>query len=450
MLNYEYRARKNPPARVQPRLKIGQPGDRYEREADAMAEQVMQMPEPGTMVQRACSDCEEELQMQPKTPSANSIIHMQPIGEEEEMMQPKLQRQPEEEEEEMVQPKSNGRTPSDPIDIRSGLERTRNSGVPLPDSTNSLMSRAFGSDFSTVGIHTDEHAARMNTQLNAKAFTYGNNIYFNKGQYNPTTQHGKRLLAHELTHVVQQQGNVIQREAAPASSPAVERRNGLGIRGRTGLYDAELNRSTNTLTLIMRIAFNFTGPWPSDAAKTRWASDFERLVENRWSYRYYLVPENGCSGANDTFFARVDVQTVTTNPHYNVTVAYVTSHAGSSANSARRTASLDSMDTVERTRRRLGMDFRQRGAEHEFGHMLGLSHIECDATTGVCPAGDEYGDTIAERGDIMGSGWIVSERDYLPFTTAMHYFTGCNWTASHTMYRPMGDFPVPSGTERYA
>ncbi|NOZ70116.1 MAG: DUF4157 domain-containing protein [Deferribacteres bacterium] len=66
------------------------------------------------------------------------------------------------------------------------------------------MERRFGADFSSVRVHTDSNAVQMNRQLNAQAFTYGKDIYFGAGRYSPGTASGRRLLAHELTHVVQQ------------------------------------------------------------------------------------------------------------------------------------------------------------------------------------------------------------------------------------------------------
>ena len=66
------------------------------------------------------------------------------------------------------------------------------------------MSNKVGADFSNVKVHSDSKAADMNSSIGAKAFTHGKDIYFNKGQYNPSSQGGKHLLAHELTHTVQQ------------------------------------------------------------------------------------------------------------------------------------------------------------------------------------------------------------------------------------------------------
>ena len=66
------------------------------------------------------------------------------------------------------------------------------------------MNTSFGIDFSKVNVHTDEDAAQMNHELNAQAFTHGKDVYFGKGKFNPENTEGKFLLAHELTHVIQQ------------------------------------------------------------------------------------------------------------------------------------------------------------------------------------------------------------------------------------------------------
>jgi hypothetical protein len=77
-------------------------------------------------------------------------------------------------------------------------------GSPLPEHTRREMETAFGSSFSNVRIHTDERAAKLSRSLGALAFTYGNDIFFDDGQFTPETSSGRRLLAHELTHTIQQ------------------------------------------------------------------------------------------------------------------------------------------------------------------------------------------------------------------------------------------------------
>jgi ABC-type cobalt transport system substrate-binding protein len=92
--------------------------------------------------------------------------------------------------------------------VESGLASQQGGGSPLDEEVRSFMEPRFGNDFSGVRIHTGSNAVSMNKELHAQAFTHGSDIYFNEGKYNPGNNEGKRLLAHELTHVVQQTGAV--------------------------------------------------------------------------------------------------------------------------------------------------------------------------------------------------------------------------------------------------
>ena len=80
-------------------------------------------------------------------------------------------------------------------------------GAPLPTALRQQMEASFGTDFSDVRVHTDASSAPV-ASLNARAYTKGSDIYFNAGQYNPESQEGRRLLGHELAHVVQQRSGV--------------------------------------------------------------------------------------------------------------------------------------------------------------------------------------------------------------------------------------------------
>ncbi len=197
---YTDQAKRTP--RIQASLRVGQPGDKYEKQADMMADRIMSVSAGNEVVQRQCASCAgEEIQM--KTLPGQSL-QMQPIEEEEEMMQPKLQMQPiEEEEEEMIQSKT-AKGKLHETSISENSLASAGNGDSLPGNTLQQMGQAFGNDFSSVRVHTDSQSANMNRQLGARAFTYGKDIYFNKGEYQPGSQQGDRLLAHELTHVVQQ------------------------------------------------------------------------------------------------------------------------------------------------------------------------------------------------------------------------------------------------------
>lgn len=216
---------------IQAKLKIGQPGDKYEREADSVADRVMSMSEPASSpengsVQRACCEsCEEkELKRKPLAESITPLVQREAASEEEEEVQrqaeeeeevqgkflqreteedEELQKQPEEENE-SVQTKDDGGTPSVSPSVESGINSLRGSGQPLPESTRSFMEPRFGADFSGVRVHTDSNANHLARSINAKAFTVGKDVVFGSGQYAPETSGGKQLLAHELTHTVQQ------------------------------------------------------------------------------------------------------------------------------------------------------------------------------------------------------------------------------------------------------
>ncbi|MBK8983218.1 MAG: DUF4157 domain-containing protein [Ignavibacteria bacterium] len=164
----------------QPKLTINPPDDQYEREADSVADQVMRMPfnknennffntSLVNYIQRQCAECEEEEKMQRKENSNSEV-------------------------------KASNSLESYVGSIKSG-------GNALPDSVRRFFEPRIGFDFSNVRIHNDSVAAKSAQSINALAYTSGNNIVFNEDKYSPDTDSGKKLLAHELTHVVQQNGN---------------------------------------------------------------------------------------------------------------------------------------------------------------------------------------------------------------------------------------------------
>jgi len=169
-----------PRAFFQPKLTINAPGDVYEQEADAVADKVMRMAggplqqdaffkPAGNMVHRKCQHCEEE---------------------------------------EKVQRKESGTEEPQGNELDSYVSSIGSSGQPMPDSTRQFFEPKFGHNFSNVRLHTDGVAAKSAQSINALAYTSGNNIVFNSGQYAPASPEGQRLIAHELTHVVQQTGTV--------------------------------------------------------------------------------------------------------------------------------------------------------------------------------------------------------------------------------------------------
>ncbi|NJR62826.1 MAG: DUF4157 domain-containing protein [Cyanobacteria bacterium CRU_2_1] len=179
-------------------LTIGQPGDAYEREADAMADRVV-------AISKSRSRTPSALQAKPLAPSiarlkrrSNRQIQAKcAVCQTTEDLVPRLQRKPS-----LLTQRNSSLSPRPEVSAR--LQRAKGSGSRLDDPTRSRMEAAFGSDFSRVRIHTGSEAIQLSQDLGAQAFTHGSDIYFNAGQYNPTARDGEHLLAHELTHTVQQ------------------------------------------------------------------------------------------------------------------------------------------------------------------------------------------------------------------------------------------------------
>ncbi|MGL4502884.1 MAG: DUF4157 domain-containing protein, partial [Planktothrix sp.] len=90
--------------------------------------------------------------------------------------------------------------------VETAIQRSLGQGQPLPTPVREPMENAFGFDFAQVRIHHDTEGDRLSRSLDARAFTTGSDVFFRQGNYEPESPSGKRLLAHELTHVVQQSG----------------------------------------------------------------------------------------------------------------------------------------------------------------------------------------------------------------------------------------------------
>ncbi|MBD2505295.1 eCIS core domain-containing protein [Anabaena azotica] len=192
-------SRPNASPPIQAKLTIGQPGDKYEQQADETATQVVQRihQPPNQPVQRETVTEEEELQTKP----VDNIQH-QSSEEEELQMKP------------IVQRVADGGMAASP-DVEAGIQRARGGGQPLADSIREPMEQAFGADFSGVRVHTDSQADQLNQSIQAKAFTTGQDVFFRQGAYQPGSRGGQELLAHELTHVVQQKGETVERSHQP-------------------------------------------------------------------------------------------------------------------------------------------------------------------------------------------------------------------------------------------
>jgi len=155
----------------QTKLMMNQPGDVYEQEADQVAEQVMRMTDQGPSVYN--EDKEENALMRKQSGQAGTPVATDPFG------------------------------------VPPLVHNVLNSGggQPLDATTREFMEPRFGFDFSQIRVHADERAAESAHSVSARAYTVGQEIVFGEGQYAPGTSEGKRLIAHELTHTLQQGAN---------------------------------------------------------------------------------------------------------------------------------------------------------------------------------------------------------------------------------------------------
>lgn len=243
---------------LQRKGKLSQPGDAYEREADRVAEQVVDsqpvdspsVDSPSVDSQAVDAPSHASVSGRTSTPQ----ISRMPVGEECSECRTEIQRQPAGEEEQRKRPEEEAslqmkeaegagdkeapctccekgcgkqghlqakeddkQPPESTSDVEPKLESSNGGGQPLPEPTREYFESRIGHDFSGVRVHTDSAAVEMNRNLNARAFTHEDHIYFNAGEYPPSTDEGKRILAHELTHTIQQtgDGDMLQRYSAP-------------------------------------------------------------------------------------------------------------------------------------------------------------------------------------------------------------------------------------------
>jgi len=225
---------------IQTKLRINKPGDVYEEEADRVAEQVMRMEEPGVRRQ----------------------------VEEEETLQAK---------------EIPSQIPEVTPNLEARINAIRGGGQPLPESTRAFFEPRFGHDFSQVRVHTDAQAAEAARAVNARAFTAGRDVVFGAGKYAPGTSEGRRLMAHELTHVVQQGG---AQETYQRHVHRQEEEEALQIKAEAALVQRQAEEEEPIHTKIegVRVQRQLSAEQPAKGWSLRtavvtvsWSKDFDTL-----------------------------------------------------------------------------------------------------------------------------------------------------------------------------
>ena len=152
--------------KIQTKLAVSSPGDQFEREADMVADQIMGLADPAF------------------SSSLSVLNSTQTVGR-------------------VIQRRADGPSGGD---VAADFNSSLGSGMPLDAASRTYFEPRFGQNFSEVRVHADSRAAELARSVNARAYTIGRDIVFGAGQYAPASPDGRRLIAHELTHTIQQRG----------------------------------------------------------------------------------------------------------------------------------------------------------------------------------------------------------------------------------------------------
>lgn len=412
----------------QPKLTVNEPGDMYEQEADAVADKVAGMPDaaaggsyfnPSPLnVQRKCQHCEEEEKSMHRKESSNDA--QQVTGNNE-----------------------------------AYINSLNGKGSPLPQSERNFFEPRMGYDFSSVRIHTGSEAEKSASGVNALAYTHGNNIVFNANQYQPGSASGKKLLAHELTHTIQQQSTVspkrIQRipgQPQPQPAPVTSESNNSvseTISNAPAAYSGwnnsftwnskfqvVYNPTTKRATIVTRLYCT-----AASAVLAGW----ETAIENRWGGGQFEIEIwEGC--IPKIVPIDVDIQWVNdpATAHYTITANQPGATAGGRAGIGGTTGMTEwgVADTTDVT--------------HEYGHMLGNPE-EYFTTNGVdyTRGGTRTGFRDPGAGIMNNPAESPAPRHYemvrTAFVNMMHLSLLMVRVVQHGSSNPplvnCGDFPTP-------
>ncbi len=355
---------------VLPKIRLSHPEDPDERQADSIARKITSMPEgiDNNAIQQDCIACEGK--------GDHVEIHRMAAG--------------------------NNEASANISEFDSSLQ----GGAPLEPSVRDFMESRFGGyDFGSVRIHTDERAAKSAQAINAAAYTLGNDIVFNRGQYNPNTNGGRQLLAHELAHHIQQgrsvaSPQVVQREILTYNSTHTELHPTYG-ESMTTIWDEYSGESSAIRSALQALI---------TAGKVGTSDDGSR----NFFYNKSATRAEFSSAFTAAGYSNASTLTDAMMDNHNVYIYSGTRVTKSSTLFWESTLSTRT-DVTERQRRRLLTDFEKNEARIVFGSNLNLNRIRVEEDPVMSVGG--YARTTPwtinfPSGSFGGSGfmpWLIHE-----------------------------------------
>jgi hypothetical protein len=306
-------------------LPVSQPSDTSEIEADRIADKIMGMPDNDSSPEHSQS------QSAPLSESASPI----------------------------VQTKSEGGAIASNVSSAK-IPSSQDGGSPLDGGVRSFMQNRFGADFSDVKVHTGPQAVQLNRELNARAFTIGKDIYFDKGQYRPDSFEGKQLLAHELTHTLQQQ----------RTSELFFQRKKYDGKDDAGFY--EIDDEACTFAYRQDWYFDFADSNIAAADQPAFMTSGKSQIESGWSGKYKLISGNKtcpCGEAGFTVDVKLNTLSQQRKGKHGYTINVEKDRERSITNPLSSTIKMEEDADVPKN---MGHTVPMDIMSHEFGHTLGL------------------------------------------------------------------------------
>jgi hypothetical protein len=423
----------------QPKLSINQPNDVYEHEADAMADKVMAVNDshlhqqtffsPSIMpVQRKCQHCEEE--------------------------EKKLHRK-----------EANSNETTADASTENYISSLNGKGRSLTPDERNFFEPRMGYDFSNIQLHTNSEANQSAKSINALAYTHSNHIVFGSNQYQPNSESGQRLMAHELTHVVQQknQDNYLQRATTTGDTSSTKAYdiNSEGVQDvssrSTGFAKLQMayDDASKNFTCTFPLTWIFPHGW-DDTKRSGYVTDFEAVIKKIWEGVFWLQETKGAKrtanvvmafdekviaqGADEMAEARelssalsarstwtMDVRNINVRANVSGTTVQLDENANK-PQSRKGSALMNNASFVVHDGNE-NKTFTQTTSAHEFGHMIGLGDEYLDDSG--TPVSQLSAGRAHINNRIMNVGENVTKDAYQPFADWISGLTKSQWVVGN-------------------